>query len=200
MALKYDMFEVNELNKTKGKYRARAVSNGKVTTDKLARWITQVSGVSAAEAKGFIEILTDSILDYIEEGYEVEVGSLGYFSASVTSDLVDSPSAIRAESVQFNRLNYRAGIKVKKRIIKAGVERAEHPRNKSKINKHTRQERAEILKTYFAEKPIITRADYMRLVQIQRNLAAVEDLNAFINEGWLEKYGAGKTVVYMLAR
>lgn len=198
MALKYDFFQVNELNRTQGKYRARAVSRGKIDTEKLAGWISQVSGVSAAEAKGFIEILTDSVLDFIVDGYEVEVGKLGYFSASVTSRLVDSPNEIRAESVRFNRLNLRANVEVKKRIRQAGVEQARHPRNKSKAGQTTREERAEKLKIYLSEKRIVTRADYTRLTRMQRGATAIEDLNVFINEGWLERHGAGKTVVYML--
>lgn len=198
MAIKYDFFEVNELNNTKGKYRARAVSNGKITTGKLAQWIRQTSGVSEAEAKGFIDILTDAVLDFIKDGYEVQVGDLGYFSASVTSRLVDNPNDIRAESIRFNRLNYRAGIEVKKKILSAGIERVQRPRNKSKVKETTRQERAGIVKKYLTEKPIITRADYMRLTGAKSALAAIRDLNAFIHEGWLTKYGAGRTVVYLL--
>jgi len=197
MALRYDFFEVNELNKTKGKYRARSVSLGKIDTNKLAHWMSQVSGISTAEAKGFIEVLTDSVLDFIVDGYEVEVGKLGYFSASVTSDLVDGPNEIRAESIRFSRLNYRAGIQVKKRINSAGIERVKRPRNKSKTGKTTLTERAELLKKHLAGRKFVTRADYMRLANINRNLAAIEDLNIFISEGWLERHGAGRTVIYM---
>ena len=198
MAIKYDFFEVNELNKTQGKYRARTVSNGKITSKKLANWISQTSGLSVAEAKSFIEILTDSIIDFVENGYEVEVGNLGYFSASVTSRLVDSPNEIRAESVRFNKLNFRAGIEVKKRINRAGTERIRRQRNKRNLKKTTRQERAEILKKYMAGQPVITRSDYMRLTGIRLKAIAVEDLNTFIKEAWMRKYGAGRTVVYML--
>lgn len=198
MALKYDFYGVNELNNTQGKYRARAVSTGKITTSKLASWISQCSGVNAAEAKGFIEILTDSILDFIEDGYEVEVGELGYFSATVTSKLVDTPNEIRAESIRFNRLNFRAGVQTKRRIRRAGIERVAHPRNKSQSKQSTREERAEKLKAYLAGKPVLTRADYSRLTNIQQKKTAIDDLNAFVQEGWLERHGAGRTVVYIL--
>lgn len=197
MAIKYDFFEVNELNNTQGKYRARAVSNGKVSTEKLAKWISQCSGVSAAEAKGFIEILTDSIINFVEDGCKVEVGSLGYFSASVTSRLTDSPNEIRAESIRFNRLNFRASAQVKKRMANAGIERVDRPRSKRQTKQTTRQERADILKKYLQEKPVITRADYSRLTGLQQKVTAIDDLNAFIKEAWLEKYGAGRTVVYV---
>lgn len=198
MALKYDFYEVNELNNTEGKFRARAVSTGKIDTNRLAKWISQCSGVSAAETKGFIEILTDSILDFITDGYEVEVGKLGYFSATVTSKLVDTPHEIRAESIRFNRLNFRAGIEVKKRIRNVDVERIVHSRSESRKPKSTREQRAEKLKVYLAGKRVLTRADYSRLTGVQQKNMAVDDLNAFVQEGWLERYGAGRTVVYML--
>lgn len=200
MAIKYDFYEVNELNNTKGKYRARAVSTGKITTEKLAQWINQTSGVSAAEAKGFIDILTDAILDFVADGYEVQVGELGYFSASVTSRLVDNPNELRAESIRFSRLNYRAGIYVKRRIRKEGIERVSNPRNKSKLKTFSAEERAEKLKKHLLTHPVITRSDYARLTNSKYDLAAIRDLNAFIEEGWLTKYGAGRTVVYILKR
>lgn len=200
MALKYDFFEVNELNRTQGKYRARAVSRGRIDTKRLVKWISQVSGLNAAETKGFIEILTDSVLDFIVEGYEVEVGKLGYFSASVTSRLVDSPTEIRAESVRFNRLNLRANVEVKRRIIEAGVEKARHPRYKNKVKRFTREERAKRLKKFLTDNTIATRSDYSRITGVHRGATAVEDLNVFIQEGWLERHGAGRTVVYMLKK
>jgi hypothetical protein len=38
----------------------------------------------------------------------------------------------------------------------------------------------------------------MRLTGMRQKTTAVEDLNTFIEDAWLEKYGAGRTVVYML--
>ncbi len=145
-----------------------------------------------------MDILTDAVLDFVKDGYEVQVGDLGYFSASVTSQLVDDPNEIRAESIHFSRLNYRAGIYVKDKMISAGIERVQRPRNKSKVEKLTQEECAGILKKHLVEKPFITRADFMRLTGAKNTLAAIQTLNAFIEEGWLTRYGAGRTVVYLL--
>ena len=199
MGLKYDFFEVNELNKTKGKFRARAVSKGKINSAKLASWISQTHGISAAQAKAYIEMLTDSMLDFIADGYEVEVGKLGYFSASITSKLVDSPNEIRAETVRFNRLNFRANIRTKRTLRMAFIERVKNPRSKRVRKKYTLTEKGEILKKYLREKKLATRSDYSRLARISHKPSSVNDLNAFIEEGWLERHGAGRTVVYMLA-
>lgn len=199
MPLQYDFFEVNELNKTQGKYRARAVYKGKVNTDYLALWMSQVHGVSKAVAKNYINMFTDSLLDFICRGYEVEAGDLGYFSASVTSKLVDNPQEIRAESIEFSRLNFRAHIKTKQRIQSAGIEKAPTHTHKNKLPQSTRQERGEKLKGHLsAGKPFVTRTDYMLLTSMRRKYAALDDLNAFITEGWLERHGVGRTIIYML--
>lgn len=200
MSLKYDFYEVNELNNTKGKYRARAVSQGKISTEKLTKWISQCSGVSAAEAKGFIEILTDSLLDFVGDGYEVEVGKLGYFSASVTSELVDDPKKVRAESIRFNKLVFRTGIQAKKRIAGAEIERVSQPRYKNKAKQTTREQRWELLKKYLINKPVITRTDYTHLTGIRRTQVALDDLNSFIEDGLMERHGAGRTVVYIATK
>ncbi len=200
MALKYDFFAVNELNNTQGKYRARAVSLGKVSTDKLAKWISQTSALSTAQAKSSIEIITEGIMDYIVNGYEVEVGKLGYFSASVTSELVDNPTDIRAESVRFNKLNFRASAQIKRRIKAEGVEKVSKPRYKRKLKTFTLEERAAKLKKHLKTNPFITRSGYAEIMRIPRNSSAIQDLNAFIEEGWLQRHGAGRTVIYMLKK
>ncbi len=200
MSLKYDFFAVNELKSTEGKYRARAVSRGKITTEKLLKWISQTSSLSMAQAKGDLEIITDAIMDYIADGYEVEVGKLGYFFASVTSELVDEPTELRAESVRFNKLNFRAGVQVKKRIVTAGVERVKQPRYKRKIKTSSREERAKKLKKYLETNAFVTRSAYAEMMRISRDSSAVQDLNVFREEGWLQRYGAGKTVIYMLKK
>lgn len=199
MAIKYDLFKLNEIKDTGGKYRARAVSRGKIDTEHLARWMNQTSGISMATAKGCIEILTDCLLDFVSDGYEVQVGELGYFSASVTSKLVDDPNDIRAESIHFNRLNFRAGIKAKRRIKRAGIEKVNNPRTKRKLPESTREQRAEKLKEYLSSaEPFVTRAGYVKITGVVRKNAAIDDLNAFVGEGWLKRHGAGRTVIYML--
>ncbi|MCD7899707.1 MAG: HU family DNA-binding protein [Bacteroides sp.] len=197
MPIKYDLFQVNELSKTEGKYRARAVSSGKVTTEKLTEWIRQTSGISRAEAKGFIEVLTDSMLDFLADGYEVQLGGLGYFSVSVTSRLLDDPQEIRAESIRFNRLNFRAGKKARERLENERTVRVKQPRYKKKLPETTRQERAEILRNYLSNAPFITRADYSKITAMNQKHTAIEDLNHFIEEGWIQKYGVGRTIVYI---
>ena len=58
-------------------------------------------------------------------------------------------------------------------------------------------EKADILRSFLASQPCITRADYARITNTLKS-KAVNDLNEFIRQGWLRKYGAGRTVVYLL--
>lgn len=63
----------------------------------------------------------------------------------------------------------------------------------------TLEQREAILRTFLETHPCITRTDYSRLTHILKN-KAISDLNQFVADGWLTKYGAGRTVVYLLVR
>lgn len=199
MAIKYDFYEVNELNKTQGKLRARAVSSGTISTDKLAKWIQQRSGISAAEAKGFILMLTDCVLDFLVDGYHVEVGDLGYFSVSLTSRLVDKRNEIRAESIEFSRLNFKPTARVRNVLVHAEKQLISPKQRQPGKKYKSREERAEILRKRLEKQPCISRAEYARVLFVKKD-TAINDLNTFIEEGWLCKYGTGKTVVYLLTK
>lgn len=121
MAISYDFYRVDEVSGEKDKFRARAVSRGTIDAEKLAKWMQQKCGISTAEAKSFMIMLTDCVLDFLQDGYHVEVKELGHFSVSLTSQLIDKPNEIRAESIEFSRLNFRPSGKVRK--ILAGTEK-----------------------------------------------------------------------------
>lgn len=197
MAISYDFYRVNEINGEKDKFRARAVSRGTISAEKLARWMQQKCGISTAEAKSFMIMLTDCMLDFLQDGYHVEVKELGHFSVSVTSELVDRRNEIRAESVKFSRLNFRPTAKMRKALENTEKEMVSPARRKRTTKPKPREERAEMLRTHLQQHPFISRVDYSRLTKVERDLA-ITDLNYFIAEGWIKKYGLGRTVVYLL--
>lgn len=198
MAIPYDFYQVDEINSEKGKLRARAVSRGTIDADKLAKWMQQKCGISTAEAKSFMIMLTDCMMDFLQDGYHVEVKELGYFSPSLTSRLIDRPNEIRAESIEFNRLNFRPSPMVRKTLEGAEKELVSTEHSKRVRKMKPREERIEILREHLQQHPFISRSDYSRMVGLGRE-AAINDLNQFIAEGWIKKYGLGRTVVYLLA-
>ena len=59
------------------------------------------------------------------------------------------------------------------------------------------EQRLQMLQEFLKQNGGITRLEYSRLTGVPR-LKAVDDLNAFIQEGKLRKRGAGRTVFYVL--
>lgn len=63
----------------------------------------------------------------------------------------------------------------------------------------SREERAQRLKTFLETRPFATCTEYCKITATLKGKAII-DINAFIEEGWLKKYGSGNRVVYLLAR
>lgn len=197
MAISYDFYRVADINGEKGKFRARAVSNGTISAEKLANWMHHKCGISTAEAKGFMIMLSDCMLDFLRDGYHVEVEELGHFYVSLTSRLLDRRNEIRAESVEFSRLNFRPSARLRKVLANTEKELVSSGRQKRVAKPKPREERAAMLRMHLQQHPFISRVDYSRIVKVGRD-AAISDLNLFITEGWIKKYGLGRTVVYLL--
>lgn len=66
MRIPYDFYQVDEINSEKEKFRARAVSNGKISVEKLAHWMHQKCSIGAAEAKSFMIMLFDCMMDFLK--------------------------------------------------------------------------------------------------------------------------------------
>ena len=198
MAIPYDFYQLDEINSEKGKFRARAILRGKISSEKLAHWMRQKCGISTAEAKSFMIMLSDCMLDFLIDGYQVEVKELGYFSVSLTSKQLDRPNEIRAESIEFSHLNFRPAASLRKTLRNTEKERADPLLRKQRPRPKPCEERASMLRTHLQQHPFISRVDYARLTKTGRNMA-IDDLNRYITEGWLKKYGLGRTVVYLLA-
>ena len=101
---------------------------------------------------------------------------------------------IRSPSVHFRNVNLRIGSKFRKRFQTMGLERKASPYvSHSKL---TQEERKQKLLQHLDKYGCITRADYEQQTGRAKH-QAVADLNLFLEEGIIRKYGSGKTVVYL---
>lgn len=194
MAIQYDLLQ-QHLNKEDKSLRAQYVSKGTISTERLIKWISQSGGPHRGQIIGVLEHLTETITRFLEDGYDVQLGELGFLSVSLTSRPVKTKKEIRAESVRFRKLNFRINSKLRKRLQHAEKERVHQPVKRS--SGLIREQRIQKLKSYLNEYTCITRAVYTRITGTLKG-KAILDLNEFIQEGWLKKYGSGRTVVYLL--
>lgn len=194
----YDLVKVNDFGKEKEEqeYQARYISRGTIETDMLFEEVTMISGFKRGMIDGVLSSLTECIVDNLKKGYDVQLGELGFFSLSATSKKVKNRKEIRAESIRFNGLNFRMNSYLRNKLKYLEFEKVSEPMPTS--SSLTVAQRSKRLKQHLATTKCITRAEYERLTGSLRR-RAIDDLNQFLTEGWLEKYGAGRTVVYMLA-
>ena len=82
---------------------ADIVYSGTITAERLIRTVAQRTGFKEGMIEGILSELQNETLEYLGEGYRVELGEFGFFSAKVkASRLVANKNDIRSESVAFN--------------------------------------------------------------------------------------------------
>lgn len=74
-----------------GKWHARTVNTGDVTTSELAAEIQEETTFTRGEVEGFITELVDVIARNLRDGHTVVIDGLGRFHLTVESKPVDDP-------------------------------------------------------------------------------------------------------------
>ena len=149
-----------------------------------------------AQLVGAIEAITNQLKYLLLKGYSVELGEIGHFSLSLSVDKkADSSGNLRSPSVSLKDINLRINRQFKKDIAsQLELQRYHSPfRVKNPLDRERCLQR---LKEFLEEHPCINRQDYASLVG-KTKMQALQDINAFIEEGVLKKYGVGRSVVYI---
>ena len=137
----------------------------------------------------------NELRDLLANGWVVELGDIGYFSVSLQGPPVMKKEEIHAQSIKLKNINFRPGAQFKKEVgWQMRLERGESF-TRSHGKGYSKEECLSIVNEYLSKYPCLTRADYCRLTGHDRK-RAVNELNAFIEQGVLMRYGAGKQVVY----
>jgi len=175
----------------------RIVSYGTVSTRDIFEEICRASTFTVGDLEGLMASITERLAYYLREGYHVQFGEIGYFSASlIATRSVYDPSEIHSPSIYFNNVNFRATRKFRKKM--AGyVERAKPGHG---IRSSARLPEAECkrrLLRYLETHPFITRMDYSALTGRLKNTAQ-RDLNAFVKQGIIKRNGRANYLIYTL--
>lgn len=174
----------------------RIVSRGTITTRRLLEDIHKGSSFTVGDLAGVIASLEDKMAYYIREGYNVELGRIGYFSAKLTARPVTDKKEIRSPSVWFANVNYRASMWFRKQT-RGFVERAQRGfQHSSQLPTEECQQRVE---KFLDTHPFITRREYSGLTGRLKG-QSLKDLHAFVEQKLLTTYGRGSHLVYMRAK
>lgn len=174
---------------------ADIVYSGTIPAERLIRGVAKRTGFKEGVIEGILMELKDDVLQYLGEGYRVELGEFGFFSAKVkASRLVANKNDIRSDSVAFNGVNFRAS-----KSMRVGI-RGDLERRKcvdfNTSRKWGRDNLKKLVLQYIGEHGFITRTTYTELTGRLKN-TALDDLKSFAAEGIIKREGRGNQMHFI---
>ena len=142
----------------------KIVVAGTKNLENIADDIAKRSGFKAGTVIGLFSDLENLLTDYLADGYNVKLGEIGTFSATLTSRKVTDKKEIRSGSVHFDSVKFKPARHFVKEVCRKGemeLERADPAYGfKTSSPKHTQEERFGMLMEYLREYTFITRQEY----------------------------------------
>ena len=149
-----------------------------------------------AQVVGIIEAISKELRHLLLKGFSIELGDIGYFSLSLGVDKkVKEAKELRSPSISLKDINFRVNRQFKK-DIESGLELQRYHSPFRVKNPLPEEKCLQRLERFLKEPPCINRQDYALLVG-KTKTQALQDINAFIEQGVLKKYGVGRSVVYI---
>ena len=177
---------------------ADIVYSGTIPAERLIRGVAKRTGFKEGVIEGILIELKEDVLQYLGEGYRVELGEFGFFSAKVkASRLVANKNDIRSESVAFNGVNFRAS-----KSMRVGIRGDLERRKCVDFNTSCKWDRENLKKLvlqYIGEHGFITRTTYTELTGRLKN-TALDDLKSFAAEGIIKREGRGNQMHFIPPR
>lgn len=174
---------------------ADIVYSGTIPAERLIRGVAKRTGFKEGVIEGILIELKGDVLQYLGEGYRVELGEFGFFSAKVkASRLVANKNDIRSESVAFNGVNFRAS-----KSMRVGIRGDLERRKCVDFNTSCKWDRENLKKLvlqYIGEHGFITRTTYTELTGRLKN-TALDDLKSFAAEGIIKREGRGNQMHFI---
>ena len=186
MAALYDLFRTPQLKgEEKVRYHARSVVTGKTSTKDLIHAIAQRSAFKEGVVTGVLVALEQVLRDELTEGKSVQLDGVGAFRISAKSPSVRDRHEIRAESIEFKGVIYKADKKLLKNLSGTKFLRAKHSQCSKEISE---MEIDSLLMDYFKEHEYITTKEMQQLCGLS-NATALRRLKKRVLEGKLTHPG-----------
>lgn len=174
---------------------ADIVYSGTITVERLIRTVAQRTGFKEGMIEGILSELQNETLEYLSEGYRVELGEFGFFSAKVKSRLVENKNDLRSNSVSFDGVNFRAS-KSFRTGIRGDLERRRCIGFRTS-KEWDREQLEQIVLQHIRKHGFITRTTYTEITGRLKNSALV-DLKSFAAEGVIKRVGRGNQMHFIV--
>lgn len=97
------------VNGTKKKgYYGRVITNGTKTVEEILKASCKGSTLDYREGKLALDMIIDGITEYIEQGYIIDLGSVGKLYPAVNGPWKEDPKELSLEDMR-GKVNYKAG-------------------------------------------------------------------------------------------
>ena len=174
---------------------ADIVYSGTITAERLIRTVAQRTGFKEGMIEGILSELQNETLEYLSEGYRVELGEFGFFSAKVKSRLVENKNDLRSNSVSFDGVNFRAS-KSFRTGIRGDLERRRCIGFRTS-KEWDREQLEQIVLQHIRKHGFITRTTYTEITGRLKN-SALADLKSFAAEGIIKRVGRGTQMHFIV--
>lgn len=186
MAALYDLFRTPQpKGESKVRYHARSVVTGKMDTDDLIRAIAQRSAFKEGVVAGVLIALEEALREALADGKSVQLDGVGAFRISAKSPSVRDRHEIRAESIEFKGIVYKADKKLLKKLSTTKFLRTKYSKCSVEISEI---EIDGLLMEYFKEHEYITTKEMQSLCGLS-NATALRRLQERVKEGKLSHPG-----------
>lgn len=198
MPAKYQFFKnpqsPQQKEEDEGVLHARIVEGQTLRFEKLCELIADRSTFKVGEVQGVMTLFKEELIRSLKEGDPVEIEGVGTFYATATCAPIHDPKEIRAESIHFSRIVFRACKELKREMSLMRFERAADYR---KPNVYSPEQRRLRILRYLEKNREISSAWCMGLNQCSRYVAQA-DLKFLKEEGALVCLGGPRVAVYVL--
>ena len=174
---------------------ADIVYSGTITAERLIRTVAQRTGFKEGMIEGILSELQNETLEYLSEGYRVELGEFGFFSAKVKSRLVENKNDLRSNSVSFDGVNFRPS-KSFRTGIRGDLERRRCIGFRTS-KEWDREQLEQIVLQHIRKHGFITRTTYTEITGRLKN-SALADLKSFAAEGIIKRVGRGNQMHFIV--
>lgn len=115
--MKYKLIErANPQDRSKVKWYANPVNDGKITQRDLAKEIVTTSSLSRGDITSVIENLLDAMPKYLLMGKSVSLGEFGTLRLSFTSEGVDTADQFNTNLISGVKVVFTPGVELKKSL------------------------------------------------------------------------------------
>ena len=186
MAALYDLFRTpQQKGETKVRYHARSVVTGKTSTKDLIRTISKRSAFKEGVVTGVLIALEEVLRDELAAGKSVQLDGVGAFRISAKSPSVRDRHEIRAESIEFKGVVYKADKQLLKKLSGTKFMRTKYSQCSNEISEI---EIDGLLMEHFKEHDYITTKEMQQLCGLS-NATALRRLKERVKEGKLSHPG-----------